>query len=68
MADDIIVKIIDETVINVNIAEETSIVVNIDDVVPALSSSIFVPDEDGLRIVKMYIKNGKLKVKYEGGE
>lgn len=68
MADDIIVKIIDETVINVNIAEETSIVINIDDVVPALSSNIFVPDEDGLRIVKMYIKDGKLKVKYEGGE
>ena len=68
MSDDIIVKIVEVETISVNITEETPIIVNIDDKVSTLLSDVFIPDEDGLKITKIYIKDGKLKVKYEDGE
>lgn len=68
MTDEVIVRVIEEETINVSITEETPIIIELDDGVPGWLSDIFVPDEDGLRITKMYIKNGKLKVKYEDGE
>jgi len=68
MSDDIIVKIVEEETISVNITEETPIIVNIYDKVSTLLSDVFIPDENGLKITKIYIKDGKLKVKYEDGE
>ena len=65
---DINVEITEETPINVNITEETPIEIKITDGLSPLFASIFEPDEDGKRITKMYVKDGKLKVKYEGGE
>ena len=69
MDDEIKVKVVEEESIHINITEETPIIVQIDGGGSSYDfSDIFSPDEDGKRITKMYIKNGKLKVKYEDGE
>ena len=54
--------------IQIVVTEDQPINVDIGDGLSSLIYSIFTPDEDGKRITKMYVKNGKLKIKYEGGE
>lgn len=55
---DIKVQIVEAEPINVVIVEAT----------PTQVAKIFHPDEDGKRIVKVQVKNGKLDIQYERGE
>ena len=64
---DVNVIITEAEPINVTITEGQPINVIIEKVYP-LSDSIFIPDEDGLKIKKIYVLNGKLKIKYESGD
>jgi len=55
-------------IINIKIVESEPINVVINEANPTQIASIFEPDEDGKRIVKVQVKNGKLDIQYEGGE
>ena len=65
---DINVVVTDTTQINVVVGDAQPINVELGGELSSIIYNIFIPDEDGQRITKMYIKNGKLKVKYESGE
>jgi len=65
---DINVTITEAQPIQIIVTEAEPINITIEDGLYSLISSIFAPDEDGHKITKLYIKNGKLKVKYEDGD
>jgi len=65
---DINVTVVDTAHIHVTVSDAQPINVELGEGLASIIYNIFVPDEDGQRIRKMYIKNGKLKVKYEDGE
>jgi len=65
---DINVTVIDAAQIQVIVSDVQPINIEITDGVSSLINSIFIPDEDGKRVKKMYVKDGKLKVKYEDGD
>jgi len=62
---DINITIIEAEPIVFVIGEEQPINIIIEEKLSSILDSVFVPDEDGLRIKKIYIKDGKLKIKYE---
>ena len=65
---DVNVIITEAEPINIIITEEQPINVTIEKVISSTLDSVFTPDEDGHRVIKIYIKDGKLKIKYESGD
>jgi len=65
---DINVTVTDATQIHVVVSDAQPINVELGGELSSIIYNIFIPDEDGQRIKKMYVKNGKLKVKYEDGD
>ena len=62
---DINVKIEEPELINVQVIEAEPVNVKIVEGVSTLISNIFEPPIDGNKIVKLYVEDGKLIVKYE---
>ena len=65
---DVNVTVVVEEVLHFTITEAQPMNITIEGGGSSLLDDIFDPDESGYRITKMYIKNGKLKIKYESGE
>ena len=65
---DVNLQITESEQITIQVVEGTPINITVSEGTPALLSGIFNPDESGYKITKLYVKDGKLKIKYEDGE
>ena len=60
-------QIIESDEINIQLVEDVPISVTIGET-SSFVKSIFDPPEGGKRVIRIYVKNNKLKVEYEDGE